>query len=284
MDSISLPAPAKLNLFLHITGRRADGYHTLQTVFQFLEAADQLHFQRLPHNVIELSPNINGIAPEDNLIVRAARALQRATDCALGARIQLDKHLPMGGGLGGGSSDAATTLLALNFLWHCNLDLDELAAIGLSLGADVPVFIHGHAAWAEGIGEKLVAVDLNEPWYVVLTPDAHSSTAEAFAHPELTRNSPAITLRAFFAGAGKNDFEKVVCKLSPAIDAARAWLAQRGSARMTGTGACLFLECTSREHAAATLAECPVAGFISRGQNWSSAHSALDQLLRTHRI
>lgn len=284
MNELQLPAPAKLNLFLHITGRRPDGYHTLQTVFQFLEQADQLHFVRREDNIITLSPDIAGVASADNLIVRAARALQRAADCQLGADIRLDKLLPMGGGLGGGSSDAATTLLALNTLWQTGLDLDQLATIGLSLGADVPVFIHGHAAWAEGIGEKLEKVDLPEPWFVVLTPDAHIATAAAFAHPELTRNSTPITLRAFFAGAGQNDFEKVVCKLSPAIDAARNWLAQQGSVRMTGTGACLFMACRDQHEAATLLAASPVAGFISRGQNRSSAHSALDRLLRAHRI
>lgn len=284
MRELSLPAPAKLNLFLHITGRRDDGYHNLQTVFQFVDQADELHFSLRDDAAVNVSPAIAGVANEDNLIVRAARALQAASGCRLGADIRLDKRLPMGGGLGGGSSDAATTLLALNTLWQTGLDEDALAALGLSLGADVPVFVRGRAAWAEGVGEALQAVDLPEPWYVVLCPEAHISTAAAFAHPELTRNTTAITLRAFFAGAGRNDFEVVVRQLSPAVDAAMNWLAQRGPARMTGTGACLFLACPDRDDAARILAESPVNGFICRGLNRSPAHSALDRLLRPHRI
>ncbi|MEL0027400.1 MAG: 4-(cytidine 5'-diphospho)-2-C-methyl-D-erythritol kinase [Perlucidibaca sp.] len=284
MHELSLPAPAKLNLFLHITGRRADGYHTLQTVFQFIDQADELHFSLRDDGDITLSPGIPGVASADNLIVRAARALQAASGCRLGADIRLDKRLPMGGGLGGGSSDAATTLLALNTLWQTGLDEEALASLGLRLGADVPVFIRGHAAWAEGVGEALQAVDLPEPWYVVLCPDAHIATAAAFAHPELTRNTTAITLRAFFAGAGHNDFEPVVRQLSPAVDAAMSWLAQHGPARMTGTGACLFLACPSRDAAADILAASPVSGFICRGLNRSPAHSALDRQLRPHRI
>ena len=284
LDNFSLPAPAKLNLFLHITGRRADGYHNLQTLFQFLDQADTLHFSRRNDNQILLHTDIPGVASHDNLIVRAALALQNAAQCPLGADIRLDKTLPMGGGLGGGSSDAATTLLGLNALWQTGLSLQQLANIGLKLGADVPVFVHGHAAWAEGVGEKLQPVDIPEPWYVVLTPNAHISTAAAFSHPELTRNSDPITLRAFSAGAARNDFEKVVRQLSPAVDAALQWLAQHGAARMTGTGACLFLACSDADHAARILAASPVQGFISRGQNVSPAHRALDTLFRPHRI
>ena len=284
LAAFSLPAPAKLNLFLHITGRRADGYHTLQTLFQFLDHGDTLHFMRRADQQIVLQGQLPGVNVEDNLIARAARALQAATGCVLGASIELDKRLPMGGGLGGGSSDAATTLLGLNALWQTQLSLSELASIGLKLGADVPVFIHGHAAWAEGVGEQLQSVDIDEPWYVVLTPDAHIATAAAFSHPELTRNSDPITLRAFSAGAARNDFEKVVRQLSPAVDAALQWLAQHGNARMTGTGACVFLACPDAGHAARILAASPVQGFISRGQNVSPAHRALDALFRPHRI
>lgn len=284
LDNFSLPAPAKLNLFLHITGRRADGYHNLQTLFQFLDQADTLHFSRRNDNQILLHTDIPGVASHDNLIVRAALALQNAAQCPLGADIRLDKTLPMGGGLGGGSSDAATTLLGLNALWQTGLSLQQLANIGLKLGADVPVFVHGHAAWAEGVGEKLQPVDIPEPWYVMLTPNAHISTAAAFSHPELTRNSDPITLRAFSAGAARNDFEKVVRQLSPAVDAALQWLAQHGTARMTGTGACLFMACSDADHAAKILAASPVQGFISRGQNVSPAHRALDTLFRPHRI
>ena len=284
LEQFSLPAPAKLNLFLHITGRRADGYHNLQTLFQFLDQADTLHFCRRDDARIQLQADMPGVASDDNLIVRAALALQKATNCHLGADIRLDKVLPMGGGLGGGSSDAATTLLGLNVLWQTGLSIAQLADIGLKLGADVPVFIHGHAAWAEGVGEQLQPADIPEPWYVVLTPDAHISTAAAFSHPELTRNSDPITLRAFSAGEARNDFEKVVRQLSPAVDAALQWLAQHGAARMTGTGACLFLACSDADHAARILAASPVQGFISRGQNVSPAHRALDTLFRPHRI
>ena len=284
LEQFSLPAPAKLNLFLHITGRRADGYHNLQTLFQFLDMADTLHFSRRDDARIQLQADMPGVAADDNLIMRAALALQTATDCHLGTDIRLDKMLPMGGGLGGGSSDAATTLLGLNALWQTGLSRAQLADIGLKLGADVPVFIHGHAAWAEGVGEQLQPVDIPEPWYVVLTPDAHISTAAAFSHPELTRNSDPITLRAFSAGAARNDFEKVVRQLSPAVDAALQWLAQHGAARMTGTGACVFLACSDADHAARILAASPVQGFISRGQNVSPAHRALDTLFRPHRI
>ncbi|WP_026913056.1 4-(cytidine 5'-diphospho)-2-C-methyl-D-erythritol kinase [Perlucidibaca piscinae] len=284
MKPLTLPAPAKLNLFLHITGRRPDGYHDLQTVFQFIDRADLLHFSPRGDGVLTLTPSLPGVADDDNLILRAARLLQHRGDGRDGADIRLEKQLPMGGGLGGGSSDAATTLLALNTLWGLNLDLDTLATLGLQLGADVPVFVRGHAAWAEGVGERLTPVDLPEPWYLVLCPPAHVSTAEAFAHPELTRDTPPITLRAFLDGAGRNDFEKVVCALSPAVETARNWLAAQGSARMTGTGACLFKTCTSRSEAEQLLSKSPVAGFVTRGYNASPAHTALRQYLRMHHL
>lgn len=275
MTTLTLPAPAKLNLFLHITGRRADGYHELQTVFQFLEQADTLHFVLRHDGRISLSPSLPGVPDEQNLIVRAARALQQATGCSLGADIALKKILPMGGGIGGGSSDAATTLLGLNALWNLGLDADRLARLGLALGADVPVFVHGFAAWAEGVGEHLSPVELPEPWFLVLTPEDHVATAQVFQHPELTRNSPPITVPAFFAGGGRNDCENIVRRLSPAVDAALGWLGTFGPARMTGTGACVFLACASEEEAAALLTRSPIPGFISRGRNLSPAHSAL---------
>jgi 4-diphosphocytidyl-2-C-methyl-D-erythritol kinase len=281
---ITLPAPAKLNLFLHITGRRADGYHTLQTAFQFIDRADTLHFRLRHDGQLQLTADLDGVLPQDNLIIRAGVALRQLTGCTLGANITLEKRLPMGGGLGGGSSDAASTLLALNTLWETQLTLDELATLGLSLGADVPVFVHGHAAWAEGIGEQLTAIDPDEPWYVVLTPKAHVSTAEAFRHPLLTRHSGAIKLRDLNAGATRNDFEKVIRIMAPAVDEALQWLSQHGVAKMTGTGACVFLSCTSQGQAADILSSSPVNGFICRGQNRSPAHTALDQWLRMHRI
>lgn len=277
--SLTLPAPAKLNLFLHITGRREDGYHLLQTVFQFLDHADRLGFRRRDDGVVTLAPVLPGVPDEDNLVLRAARLLQAETGCRLGADITLEKVLPMGGGIGGGSSDAATTLLGLDRLWGLGLGEDRLAALGLRLGADVPVFVRGRAAFAEGVGEALQPVELPEPWYLVLTPAAHVSTAEVFRHPQLTRHTPAITLAAFRAGGPenglRNDCEAVVRTLSPAVAAALDWLSQHGHARMTGTGACCFLACPDRERAQALLAQSPIPGFVARGCNRSPAVAAL---------
>jgi 4-diphosphocytidyl-2-C-methyl-D-erythritol kinase len=278
MNSLTLPAPAKLNLFLHITGRRADGYHCLQTVFQFLEQADLLHFALAEDSHLSLTPELPGVPAADNLILRAARLLQQHTGCTLGANITLEKKLPRGGGWGGGPAAPPTTLLGLNRLWQLDLDPDTLATLGLQLGADVPVFVRGHAAWAEGVGEQLQPLDLPEPYYLVLTPAAHVATATVFRHPELTRNSPAITVAAFLAGGGRNDCERVVRSLSPAVDAALEWLGRQGPARMTGTGACVFLACKSRAEAAALLALAPAPGFVSKGCNLSPAHQALDML------
>lgn len=279
---LSLPAPAKLNLFLHITGRRADGYHLLQTVFQFIDRADTLHFQRRDDGIITLSPELAGVPAESNLIVKAARLLAAASGCPSGADIVLEKVLPMGGGIGGGSSDAATTLLGLNHLWQLGLDADQLAALGLQLGADVPVFVRGRAAWAEGVGEALIPVEIPEPYYLVLTPKAHVSTAEVFNHADLTRSTPAITLAAFLGGGAsadlRNDCENVVRTLAPEVDAALSWLALHGTARMTGTGACCFLECADRESAEALLASSPIPGFVTRGMNRSPTHIALEAL------
>ena len=279
MTRLTLPAPAKLNLFLHITGRRPDGYHLLQTVFQFLEQADTLHFARRTDGQILLTPELPGVPSTSNLIVRAARLLQAHTGCTQGADIELEKRLPMGGGIGGGSSDAATTLLGLNRLWGLDLPLDELAALGLELGADVPVFIQGHAAWAEGVGETLTPVDIPEPWYLVLTPQAHISTADVFCHAQLTRDTPAITVAAFLGGVSarsiQNDCENIVRQLSPEVDAALTWLAQHGTARMTGTGACCFVACPDCITAEHLLAISPIPGFVSKGCNQSPAHVAL---------
>ncbi len=285
--AFSLPAPAKLNLFLHITGRRADGYHLLQTVFQFITEADTLHFSPRTDGQITLSPGLAGVPAEQNLIVRAARLLQELAAAKTpgslpGADIRLEKRLPMGGGIGGGSSDAATTLLGLNRLWTLQLDEDRLAALGLKLGADVPVFVRGRAAWAEGVGDHLTPLEIPEPWYLVLTPKAHVSTAEVFNHADLTRSTPAITLAAFLGGGRppslRNDCENVVRKLAPEVDAALSWLALHGPARMTGTGACCFLECTDRESARTLLANSPIPGFVTRGMNRSPTHIALEAL------
>ena len=201
---IAWPAPAKINLFLHITGQRDDGYHELQTAFQFLDVADSLQFRVQDDPDITLLTPITGVADKDNLVVRAAHALQQYANVSKGVQISLEKGLPMGGGLGGGSSNAATTLVALNDLWQCGLSVDTLATLGLSLGADVPVFIHGTAAWAEGVGEKLTAISPPEPWYIVIAPDCHVSTAEVFSSQELTRDCEPITISRFLSGEGRN--------------------------------------------------------------------------------
>ena len=278
---LSLPAPAKLNLFLHICGRRDDGYHDLQTVFQFLDYSDTLEFQLRQDNQINVTPPLAGIKPQDNLIYRAASALQAASKEKLGVDITLHKKLPMGGGIGGGSSDAATTLVALNQLWQTGLSKQALQQIGLKLGADVPIFIHGQSAWAEGIGERLQAIELPEPWYLVLIPPCHVSTAEIFSHQQLTRNTPAIRIAAFLESGGRNDCEALVKKLYPEIEIALNWLTQFSPAQMTGTGACVFAQFASEDEANAVLRQVPgsLQGFIAKGVNQSPLYQALDKLL-----
>lgn len=265
------PAPAKLNLFLHVTGRRPDGYHELQTVFQFLDYGDELEFEATADGCIRHRAPVLGVEAERELCIRAAHLLKAMAPPATGATIRLRKHLPLGGGLGGGSSDAATTLVALNRLWELGLSADRLAALGLQLGADVPVFVHGHAAWAEGVGERLTPVDLPEPWYVVLVPPVQVSTAAIFADPELTRDSPPITIRAFREGAGRNDLEPVVRRRYPQVGDALDWLRRYGPARMTGSGASVFLAVADRAEAERILAQRPDGcdGFAARGLNRS---------------
>jgi 4-diphosphocytidyl-2-C-methyl-D-erythritol kinase len=277
MPPLTVPAPAKLNLFLHVTGRRADGYHTLQTLFRLLDHGDLLHFQPRPDGHIELSPLLPGVPAEANLIVRAARRLQQHTGCGAGADIRLDKRLPMGGGIGGGSSDAATTLLALNQLWRLGLSLEELAAIGVGLGADVPVFVAGRSAWAEGIGERLTPFDLPPRHYLVVVPPCHVSTAEIFSCEALTRNTSPIRMAAFHGQAGRNDCEPVVRKLYPQVAHALDWLEQFAPPRMTGTGACVFAEFDDRDAAERLLKQLPgnYGGFVAKGVNHSPAHTAL---------
>jgi 4-diphosphocytidyl-2-C-methyl-D-erythritol kinase len=271
------PAPAKLNLFLHIIGQRPDSYHELQTVFQLLDYGDELQFELTNDGIISLIDNLNDVATIDNLVYRAAAALQQYTNSNYGVTIKLHKKLPAGGGLGGGSSDAATTLLALNKLWQCGLSVSELAAIGLILGADIPVFIHGRTAWAEGIGEKLTPIVLPPKWYLVIHPQIMVSTAAIFGHKNLTRNSQAITLAAFLEGQGRNDCESVVRNTYPAVDKALNWLSQYAKPSLTGTGACIFAEFSDKESAEAVLANLPATwqGFIACGVNSSPAHSAL---------
>jgi len=275
----SWPAPAKLNRFLHVVGRRADGYHLLQTVFQFLDYSDELNFDlRDDARVARVDP-LPGIAVEDDLTVRAARLLQARAGVDQGVDIRLHKCLPLGGGLGGGSSDAATVLVALNRLWGAGLSEDELAALGLELGADVPVFVRGRAAWAEGVGERLTPLTLDEPWYVVLVPAVTVSTAEVFSDPQLTRQTRPITISDFLSGQGRNDCEAVVSRRYPAITEAIEWLSRFAEARLTGTGACVFAPFPDEQQARDVAARLPAAwqGFVARGLNRSPL---LDRLER----
>ena len=276
---LTLPAPAKLNLFLHITGRRADGYHDLQTLFQFLDYADELSFALRKDGEIRLHSQLRDVAHDSNLIVKAARQLQHASGCRLGADIWLDKHLPMGGGLGGGSSDAATTLLGLNHLWQLGWDKDRLAILGLSLGADVPVFVHGHAAFAEGVGEKLTAVELDEPWFLVAIPQVTVSTAEVFSDPELTRDTPANKLRSLLEGGGRNDCQPVVQKRYKEVDNALILLNKFVPTRLTGTGACVFGSFPNRDDADKVARQLPATlpSFIAQGRNVSMLHRKLEE-------
>ena len=271
MKSAGWPAPAKLNLFLHITGQREDGYHLLQTVFQFLDHGDTLHFTLREDGLVRRLNCLPGVAEEQDLVVRAARALQQASGCTHGVDIEVDKRLPMGGGLGGGSSDAATTLVALNRLWGTGLSTETLAQLGLALGADVPVFIHGQAAWAEGVGELLTPVELPEPWFVVLIPPVEVSTAKIFRDPQLTRDTHALKIRDFLAGQGRNDCQDVVARHYPEVAAAIDWLGQHGKAMMTGTGACVFAAFDTQAEAERVFAARPAQwkGFVAHGLNHS---------------
>ncbi len=270
----SWPAPAKLNLFLHVTGRRPDGYHTLQTLFQFLDIHDELRFEVTRDGRIARARALPGVPEDRDLSLRAARLLQAASGATQGAIVHLDKHLPLGGGLGGGSSDAATTLLALNELWGCGFTRAALAVLGLKLGADVPVFVHGRAAWAEGVGELLTPAEPPEHWFVVLAPPVTVSTALAFAAfdrgIDLTPYRAAITIRDFHAGRTCNDLEPVVRRLYPEVDNALNWLCNFGAARMTGSGSCVFLPVADEAAGQTILTQRPAVladGFVARGRN-----------------
>ena len=265
------PAPAKLNLCLHITGRRADGYHSLQTVFQFLDQADRLYFHIRQDHGIRRFGGPAGVPESADLCVRAARLLREVAGTRQGVDIYNDKRLPAGGGLGGGSSDAATTLYALNRLWGLDLDRSTLAGLGLRLGADVPVFIHGHAAWAEGVGELLTPVTLPQGWYLVVIPPVHVSTAVIFCDAELTRDTPRMTIRDFLSGGGHNDCEAVVRRRHPEVAAALDWLGEFSPSRMTGTGAAVFAAFGTEAQARAVERELPAgwSGFVARGLNRS---------------
>lgn len=268
-QTITCPAPAKLNLFLHVVGRRADGYHLLQTLFRFIDLNDTLHFTLREDGIVQRTNGIEGVPEESDLCVRAARLLQAETGCALGVDIAVEKRIPMGGGLGGGSSDAATTLIALNRLWSLGLSRQRLMQLGLSLGADVPVFVFGENAFAEGVGEQLQACPLPEVWYVVLFPPVHVPTAGIFAHPELTRNTVSITMRALSEGQSHlhNDLQPVVCELYPEVARYLAVLDGCGKAMMTGSGACVFAGFPDRSQAEAALRQLPdgMRGVVAQG-------------------
>ncbi|MGR8931406.1 MAG: 4-(cytidine 5'-diphospho)-2-C-methyl-D-erythritol kinase [Gammaproteobacteria bacterium] len=273
------PAPAKLNLMLRITGRKPDGYHLLQTVFQMLDICDWLTFTPVADGTISLRNPIPGVAEQDDLTVRAASLLKAHTGCLQGVCIEIEKNLPMGGGLGGGSSDAATTLVVLNRLWGLGLSREELMRLGLQLGADVPVFVFGSAAWGEGVGENLTEISLPEQWFVILKPDCHVNTKEIFSTKELTRNSQSIKMRDFIAGDDRNDCSEVVCKLYPVVQAAIDELSLHGRARLTGTGACVFAQFSSRDEA--VLVSQSLKGnwltFLAKGLNRSPLYRKLEQ-------
>ncbi|TQV84796.1 4-(cytidine 5'-diphospho)-2-C-methyl-D-erythritol kinase [Exilibacterium tricleocarpae] len=277
MPDLTLPAPAKLNLFLHITGRRPDGYHNLQTLFQLLDYGDQLDISLRSDSEIRLQPTLPGVPEQDNLVVKAARALQQATGARRGADIYLHKRLPMGGGIGGGSSDAASALIGLNHLWNCGLSRPALAALGARLGADIPVFVEARTAWAEGIGEQLQAIEMPEKWFLVLAPKCTVSTASIFSRRELTRDTTAITVAAFLERGGRNDCQALVAGLYPPVDEALRWLSQHSPAQMTGTGACIFAAFASAAQAQAVLAQRPahIPGFVAKGINRSPVYDRL---------
>jgi 4-diphosphocytidyl-2-C-methyl-D-erythritol kinase len=270
---IAFPAPAKLNLMLRVVGRRADGYHLLQTVFRFIEQGDVVRLQVRRDGVIARLRSLPEVAEADDLTVRAAQVLQAATGTRLGADIDLEKRLPMGGGLGGGSSDAATVLLALNHLWQTGLSRQRLQALALPLGADVPVFVYGQSAVAEGVGEELSPLALPPAWYLVLVPPVAVLTADVFRHPELKRDSGKVKIQGFSVPRG-NDLEPVVCREYPEVARHLAWLNQYGEAQMTGSGACVFAAFADQEAARLALAACPATmrGFVARGLDVHPLH------------
>ena len=274
------PAPAKLNLFLHVNGRRADGYHDLQTLFQLLDWGDEIGIEVTDDPRIERTEGPAAIAPDADLTVRAALALQAAAGVRLGARIRVRKRIPVGGGLGGGSSDAATVLVVLNSLWGTALGPPELAGVGLELGSDVPIFVHGSSAWAEGRGEKLTPVELPAAWYLVVHPGVAVATAGIFQAPELTRNSPLITIRALSPGQTRNDCEPVVRSRYPAVAAALDWVGARAAARLSGTGSCVFASFASAADAERVAARVPDewSAYVARGLNRSPLLAALESI------
>ena len=276
-SKLVLPAPAKLNLFLHITGQREDGYHLLQTVFQFLDYGDRISLSLNRQGKIRRISQHPEVAEQDDLVVRAAHLLRKQTGTKLGVDIFVEKHLPMGGGLGGGSSDAATVLRGCNKLWQCGLSRDELAKTGLQLGADVPVFIQGFAAWAEGVGEQLTPVQPAEKWYLVIQPDVSISTAKIFRQEGLTRDCLPITIPDFLQGHGTNVLESVAVRLYPQVAKALDWLSAYAPARMTGSGSCIFAGVDSQQVAEEILVKLPEPweGFVAKGVNVSPLEAFL---------
>lgn len=268
------PAPAKLNLFLHVVGRRADGYHLLQTVFRFIDRSDILRFEPRADDLVVLATPLPGVPPETDLTVRAARLLQAETGCRQGVTIHLEKHLPMGGGVGGGSSDAATVLLALNHLWGLGLSRLRLQELGLSLGADVPIFVFGQNAFAEGVGEALVPVALPVSWYLVLVPPVAVPTAAIFQSPALRRDTPLLVPGDWVPGLGGNDLEPVACSLYPPVAEYLGWLQRQANGRMSGSGACVFAEFPDEASARNLLAQVP-AGWVAWVAGGLEAHPLL---------
>ncbi len=278
VQSLTLPAPAKLNLFLYVTGKRNDGYHNLQTLFIFLDYSDELTFALTDKDEIAIEPAIPGVALTDNLIYKAIDSLRPYRKERRGISVNLVKKLPMGGGIGGGSSDAATALVAGNYLWNCALDTDQLAQIGAKLGADVPVFVRGRASFAQGVGEELVPVELPSKWYLVVVPKVHVSTKEIFTHPDLKRDSPVRAWEELKDSQWGNDCQELVKKLYPPVDNALDWLLKYAQSRMTGTGACVFGEFDDQKSALSALAEMPDdwEAFVAPGLNQSPLFTKLN--------
>lgn len=283
-DSQWWPAPAKLNLFLHITAQRADGYHELQTVFQMLDFGDRIRLEIREDGQINRLSELTGVDWQQDLTVRAAQLLQQRSGCTQGVDISVDKRIPMGGGLGGGSSDAATALVALNHLWNLGMNTQELAAMGLTLGADVPVFVHGNTAWGEGVGEHLEPVQLPKSWFFVLCPNVSVPTGDLFASSELTRDARPITIRDYLAGAGFNVFEPLVRSRYSAVDEAMNWLTEISGcqARMTGTGSSIFVAVDEEQAAQRLLAQVPEKwqAFYAQGLNQSPLKNKLENISR----
>jgi len=282
---INFPSPAKLNLFLHIVGQRDDGYHNLETLFQFLNYSDKITLTVTETPTIELLTPIKGVKNEDNLIIKAAKLLKQSSNSSLGVKIAINKILPMGGGLGGGSSNAATILVALNTLWQCQLSLSELATLGLSLGADVPIFIHGFSAFAQGVGDELTAISPQEAWYLITKPECSISTQQVFTASDLPRNTQRLSANAlrthdFINDSFHNDCQILVIKHYPEVAKLLAWLVEYAPSRMTGTGACVFTRFSSQDEALALQAKLPkgISSFVAQGLNESPLRSVIAKL------